>query len=58
MQLLHYNLDCYACQLGRPDEAMQRLARAIDLNTAGCDIRLEALDDPDLEPLWTQIGDI
>jgi hypothetical protein len=36
---------------------MQWLEKAIDL--AGKeDIRQLALDDPDLEPLWTKIGEI
>ena len=52
-----YNLSCYTCQLGRTDEAMAWLEMAID-RAGKKDIRLHALDDPDLEPLWDKIGDI
>jgi hypothetical protein len=38
-------------------EAMKWLEKAIDL-AGKKDIRLMALDDPDLEPLWTKIGEI
>lgn len=53
--LMHYNLACYACRLARLNEAMEWLEKAIDLNP---DIRLQALDDPDLEDLWDKIGEI
>jgi catabolite regulation protein CreA len=39
------------------EEAMGWLGKAIDL-AGKKDIRLMALDDPDLEPLWTQISEI
>ena len=53
-QIMHYNLACYACQLGKLEEAMQWLKQA--LAVAGkMDIRQLALEDPDLEPLWSQI---
>ena len=56
-QMMHYNLACYSCQLGNLKEAMKWLEKAIDL--AGTeDIRLMALHDHDLEPLWIQIGEI
>lgn len=51
--MIHFNLACYSAQLGRLDEARQRLERAISL---GPDLRLMALDDPDLEPLWAALG--
>ncbi len=54
---VRYNLACYSCQLGNLKEAMQWLELAIDLSGKK-DVRLMALDDPDLEPLWTQIGEI
>jgi hypothetical protein len=53
---LRYNLVCYACRLGNLKEAY-RLEKAIDL-AGKKDIRQTALDDPDLEPLWTQIAEI
>ena len=48
--LFHYNLACYECQLGNLGAARARLKRAFHLDK-GC--RLTALDDPDLEPLWS-----
>ena len=54
---IRYNLACYSCQLGNLKEAMQWLEIAIDL-AGKKDIRLMALDDEDLEPLWTKIGEI
>jgi len=55
--LIRYNLACYYCQLGDLKEAFQWLKKAIDL-AGKKDIRLMALDDPDLEPLWDQISEI
>jgi tetratricopeptide (TPR) repeat protein len=46
---IHYNLACYAAQLGEPDDAKQRLERAIKLEPR---YRAAALEDEDLEPLW------
>jgi len=55
--MMRYNLACYACQMGNLKEAMAWLEMAIDL-AGKKDIRMMALNDPDLEPLWTQIGEI
>lgn len=55
-QAIRYDLACYCCQLGKLKEAMDHLERAIDL--AGNDIRYRALDDPNLESLWANIGEI
>jgi predicted Zn-dependent protease len=55
--IIRYNLACYACQLGDLKEAWTWLQAAIDL-ASKTDIRKMALDDPDLEPLWGQIGGI
>lgn len=54
-QLMHYNLACYACRLGKLKAAMKWLEQAIDL---GAEIHKQALEDPDLEPLWNQIEEI
>jgi hypothetical protein len=55
--IIRYNLACYACQLGNLKEARHWLKRAIDL--AGTkQVKLMALEDPDLEPLCKQIGEI
>jgi hypothetical protein len=55
--MMRYNLACYACQLGNLKGAKAWLGKAIDL-AGKKDIRLMALDDPDLEPPWSQIGKI
>ena len=54
---ISYNLACYACQLGNLEDSMKWLEKAIDL-AGKKDVRIMALDDPDLEPLWAQIGDL
>ena len=46
-----YNLACYACQLGRLNEAGEWLQNAYEAGDAK-EIKLQALDDPDLAPLW------
>ena len=56
-QVMHYNLACYECRLGHLKQAMRWLERAIDMEGKK-DVRLTALEDPDLEPLWAQIGEI
>ena|ERR1035438_9678750 len=55
--LIRYNLACYECQLGNLKEAMVWLKRAIDL-AGSRDIRLRALEDEDLQALWSKIGEI
>lgn len=47
--IIAFNLSCYETQLGNIAEAKRWLAKAIKLEPK---LRLEALDDPDLEPLW------
>jgi tetratricopeptide (TPR) repeat protein len=49
-----YNLACYACQLGRLDDARQWLQRAREI-TGPETIRQMALNDADLETLWEEI---
>lgn len=52
--LIPYNLACYACQMQQPDKARVLLARAMALG--GYDhIKRMALNDHDLEPIWSQI---
>ena len=55
--LMRYNLACYSCQIGNLKEAMVWLEKAIDL-AGKSDIRVQALEDSDLEPLWLKIGEI
>ena len=52
--IIPYNLSCYACQLGRVEEARQWLQRAV--RVAGKEkIKFMALNDDDLAPLWDEI---
>ena len=55
MWVIRYNLACYACVMGKIKIAMERLKQAIDLAGKDEDIRLQALDDPDLEKIWTLV---
>ncbi|MFZ0712447.1 MAG: tetratricopeptide repeat protein, partial [Terrimicrobiaceae bacterium] len=50
-----FNLACYASATGRMKKAKVRLRQAIYLDK---DIRLVALDDEDLRPLWDWIGGV
>ncbi len=52
--LIPFNLACYACQLGDLLGALQWLKRA--LRAGGkAKVKLMALADPDLQPLWPEI---
>ena len=53
--IMRYNLACYAAQLGNLKEARDWLQKAIDLAGTN-EVKLMALNDPDLEPLWREIG--
>jgi tetratricopeptide (TPR) repeat protein len=44
-----FNLACYACQLGRLDEAKEKLAKAIEMEPA---FKAAALEDEDLKAIW------
>jgi hypothetical protein len=50
---LHYNLACYACQLGDMEEAKRRLSIACKMHG---EFKASALDDPDLEAMWDDIA--
>ena len=50
-----YNLACYTCQLGLMEEARSWLEKAFELGDSKS-IKLMALEDPDLEPLWCNLG--
>lgn len=54
---MRYNLACYECQLGRVEQAKVWLEKAFKIGDAK-EMKLAALDDPDLEPLWKEIGNI
>jgi len=53
--IIPYNLACYACQLGQPDKARILLRRAMALGDRDRINRM-ALNDPDLKPLWNELG--
>lgn len=52
--LIHFNLACYACQLGHLDEARACLRAAFALDAS---LRKQAREDIDLQPLWPEIDD-
>ena len=52
--ILPYNLACYECQLGRLEQAKVWLEQACKLGGRK-QIKLMALQDPDLEPLWEEM---
>lgn len=52
--VLHYNLACYACQLGREELAKKCLALAIQCQSKN-QIKRMALADPDLQTLWQYV---
>ena len=49
-----YNLACYVCQLGRLSDARRWLKRALAVGNAA-QLKLMALGDTDLQPLWEEI---
>jgi tetratricopeptide (TPR) repeat protein len=52
-----YNLACYECQLGNLPEAWNWIEKAFDIGDPK-HLKLMALDDKDLEPLWLDIAEI
>jgi hypothetical protein len=52
---MRYNLACHECRLGRLEEARHWLQKAFEVGDPQR-IKLMALDDPDLKPLWRDIG--
>ena len=53
--IMRYNLACYACQLGHLEEAKIWLKQAFELSDQK-EMKLMALQDPDLEPMRKEIG--
>jgi predicted Zn-dependent protease len=51
--VIPFNLACYECQLGHPDEAMVFLEKAFRLDAA---FREQAFEDDDLKPIWDRLG--
>jgi len=56
--LMRYNLACYECQLGCLQQAKEWLQKAFETSREPTQLRLMALEDPDLEPLWRGIGSL
>ena len=50
-ETIQYNLACYCAQLGQLDAAQEHLCKSYELGDAK-QIKLTALDDEDLRPLW------
>lgn len=55
--VIPYNLACYCCQLGDLNEALRWLERAFAVSDKA-EIKIKALEDRDLEPLWKKIGSL
>lgn len=56
---LPYYLACFCCRLGHVEEAKDWLERAFKATASAQELdrlKMRALDDKDLEPLWRQIG--
>jgi len=54
--VIPYNLACYACQSDDLKGAWQWLEHAFELGDAA-ELKLKALEDPDLEKLWSEISE-
>ena len=53
-EIIAYNLSCYACQMNETDTARLWLKRAISIGDKE-HIKRRALEDTDLEPLWSEL---
>jgi predicted Zn-dependent protease len=53
--IVRYNLACYAAQLNLLEESCGWLIQAFELEESA-QLKLAALCDPDLQPLWEKIG--
>ena len=53
--IIRYNLACYAAQLSLMEEACGWLVQAFELEES-VQLKLAAVYDPDLKPLWEKIG--
>jgi tetratricopeptide (TPR) repeat protein len=51
--VLHFNLACFDCQLGDVEGAKASLKSCFELDRG---MRLKALNEPDLEPIWSHQG--
>jgi predicted Zn-dependent protease len=53
--IIRYNLACYAAQMGLLEESCGWLVQAFELEES-TQLKLAAIYDPDLQPLWDKIG--
>jgi predicted Zn-dependent protease len=53
--IMRYNLACYAAQLNLMEESSGWLVEAFELE-GSVQLKLAAIYDPDLQPLWDKIG--
>ena len=58
VSIIPYNLACYAAQLGRTEEGWEWLHKAMQAAGDIDQIKLMALKDSDLEPLWDRIREL
>ena len=56
--LIRFNLACYAARLGDSKATWKWLENAFDLADNPKAVKLMALNDPDLQPFWAEIGEI
>jgi len=54
VEMIAYNLSCYACQMNETDTARLWLKRAFSIGNRER-IKERALEDSDLAPLWAEI---
>jgi tetratricopeptide (TPR) repeat protein len=55
--IIPFNLACYTCQMGQLAEAQKWLRRALDVGGKK-QIKLMALADEDMKPLWKEIAEL
>jgi hypothetical protein len=58
VEIIPYNLACYAAQFGRLEEAWEWLHKAMEAAGDAKRIRTQALSDPDLQPLWERLREL
>jgi hypothetical protein len=52
-----YDLACYLCCLGQMEDALRRLGAAFRIDSSN-ELKLRALEEKMLAPLWKRIGDL
>jgi hypothetical protein len=54
LAVMEYDLACYACRLGKLEEARTRLEKAFAESDQPEDLKRHAKEDPDLKELWSE----